>query len=259
MYREGPATVRSFAVVLAVVLLGASPPAASPPPPGASPRDRVTELAGTWTCRNPWGYLSTVVYRAERNGFIGIETRPNGTHIATTTFAPDANGWWRVDRTTSSSRFGGYAPPWTTGPWVVADPQKHGSEMRYERVDDHTITRTLNTHGRPPYTGDVCARGDAPPDPALCPLADIPPTVLQAAEPNTPLAAMQNRVSGIVDVLVSLDAQGHVVDATVTRSPSPLVNDASISAARRSRYQPALHDCKGAPGKYTFSVEYIAN
>jgi TonB family protein len=254
--------LRSLAVVLTVALLGASPPpapAASPAPDAAAATDRVPELAGTWTCRKPSGYLSIVVYRAERNGITGVETGSNGTQVATTTFARDANGWWRVDRTTSSGRFTGYAPAWTTGAWLVADPRKHGPEIRYERLDDRTLKRTLSVQGHPPYNGDVCARGDAPPDAALCALADVPPTVLHAAEPSTPLAAMQNRVNGVVDVLVSLDAEGRVVDATVTRSPSPLVNDASIAAARQSRYQPALHDCKPAPSKYTFSVEYMAN
>jgi TonB family protein len=69
---------------------------------------------------------------------------------------------------------------------------------------------------------------------------------------------MQERISGTVDVLVSLDAQGHVVNAAIKKSPAVVLNAASLAAARNSTYSPALHDCKPAPSEYTFTVQYIA-
>ena len=67
-------------------------------------------------------------------------------------------------------------------------------------------------------------------------------------EPDTPSLRMQNHIRASVDVLVSLDAAGHVVGATIERSGVAVVNDAALAAARGSTYQPALHDCKPVSG-----------
>jgi len=242
--------MRVFRVLLAIVLLGASPP---PVVPGG---DRVPELVGNWTCRNPAGVVSTVAYRMENGTVVGDEKTPGAPAVVHDRFRPDPGGGWRVDRDTADGRFTGYGPPWTTGPWVITDEHKHGSAIRYERVGHGTLWRTFSISGRPPYAGEVCAKGDVPPDPALCAVSDLPASVLRAMEPDTPLAAMESRITGKVDVLVSLDAGGRVVDAVIKQSPSVVLNDASLAAARRSTYRPALHDCKPVPSEYTFTVEY---
>ena len=245
---------RSLACMLAVALLGASPaPIPSSPPAG----DRVAELVGTWTCRNPAGGLSTAVYRAE-NGRIAVTEMSASGSIATDVFRPDPSGGWHVDRTIKSGTFSGYGPAWTTGPWVIADSQKHGSKILYERIDDRTLRRTFTMSDRAPYAGEVCAKGDVPPDPALCAVADIPAGVVRALVPDTPPEAQAKGVQGRVDVLVSLDAQGRVVDATIKHSDYAVLNAPSIASARNSTYIPALHDCKPAPSQYTFTVEYSA-
>ena len=243
--------MRSLRVVLAIVLLGASPAPASP---GG---DRVTELVGTWTCRDPAGVVSTVAYRMENGVIVADEKTPGAPGAAHDRFRPD-HGGWLVDRDTAYSRFSGYAPAWTTGPWVITDYQKHGLVIRYERVGDGTLWRSFSISGRPPYAGEVCAKGDVPPEPALCAVNDVPASVVRAAEPEPPPpVAMANGIQGRVDVLVSLDAGGRVVDAVVKKSPSGVLNGTSISAARRSTYRPALHDCKPVPSDYTFTVDYF--
>ena len=244
--------LRSLAVVLTVALLAASPIK----PAGTSRGDRVPKLVGTWTCRNPAGVISTIEYREVSGGIAADEKSPEPQAVAHEVFQRDGNGGWTVDRQTAFGRFSGYAPAWTTGPWIVTDVQKHGGEIRYERVGDGTLWRTFSTQGHPPYAGVVCARGDVPPDPALCAVADIPAEVLRPAEPETPLAAQRDNASGRVEVLVSLDAGGHVVDATIKQSPSNVLNEPSLAAARRSTYRAALHDCKPVPGQYTFTVDY---
>jgi len=249
--------LRSLAVLLAVALLAASPPPAAAPSAPAPAADRVAELAGSWTCRNPSGVLSTAAYRAERGGIAATETNTAGAVTATGVFTPNSSGW-SVERTTKYGTFSGYAPAWTTDPWIVTESQKHGAEILYARIDDRTLRRTFRISGRPAYAGEICAKGDAPPDPALCAVADVPAVVVHAMMPDTPVAAQQNHVSATVDVLVSLDAAGHVVSATIEKSGSVLVNDSALAAARGSTYQPALHDCKPAPSTYLFKVEYNA-
>ena len=243
--------MRSLAVLLAVALLAASPNKA----PGPVRGDRVPGLVGTWTCRNPAGAISTVVYR-EQDGGITADEKTAGAPAVHDRFQPESGGGWRVDRENAYTHFSGYGPAWTTGPWIVLEDQKHGAEIRYERPGDGTLRRTFGISGRPPFEADVCAKGDVPPDPALCAIADMPALVLRAVEPDTPLAAVQGHINGRVDVLVSLDAGGHVVDATIKQSASAVLNEASLAAARRSTYRAALHDCKPVPGQYTFTVDY---
>lgn len=244
--------MRSLAVLLAVALLAASPNN----PPGAADAGRVHELVGTWTCRNPAGVVSTVVYREQNGDVVAEEKTPGASAVVRDRFRKDPGGGWLVERDTGATHFSGYAPAWSANPWVITDSQKHGTEIRYERVGDGTLWRTLSVSGRPPYAGDVCAKGDVPPDPALCAVPDVPAAVLRAVEPDTPVAALQAHVTGRVEVLVSLDAGGHVVNATIAQSPSTLLNAPSLAAARASTYRAALHDCKPAPGQYSFAVQY---
>jgi hypothetical protein len=244
--------LRPLAVLLAVALLAASPNK----PPGAGHGGRVRDLVGTWTCRNPAGVISTVVYSEQAGDIVAEENTPGASAIVHDRFRKDPNGGWLVERDTGFTHFSGYAPAWSTNPWVITDSQKHGTEIRYERVGDGTLWRTLSFAGHPPYAGDVCAKGDVPPDPALCAVPDVPASVLHAMEPETPVAAMQAHITGRVDVLVSLDAAGHVVGASIATSASTLLNEASLAAARNSTYRAALHDCKPVRSEYTFAVDY---
>jgi len=242
--------VGPLAVLLAVTLLAASP---APAAPGS---DRVPELVGSWTCRNPAGVISRVEYRAD-NGEIVADEKTPGASVAHDRFRPEPAGGWNVDRYTAYGRFSGYGAAWTTGPWIVSDANKHGAQIRYERVGDGTLWRTFIMQGRT-YAGEVCAKGSVPPDPDLCPVRDVPASVLHAMEPDPPVAAMQAHVGGTVDVLVSLDAQGHVVSTAIKQSQAVVLNAASLAAARNSSYSPALHDCKPVPSEVTITVHYVA-
>jgi TonB family protein len=244
---------RSLALLAVAVLLAAS----SAPRPAAAATDRVADLAGTWTCREPYGALTTMVYRVD-NGGISADEMPLGrASTAHDRFTPDPAGGWRVERMTPRGRFTGHAAAWTADPWILTDATG-GGEIRYTRIDDRTIQRSLGVVNGRPYAGEVCAKGDAPPDPALCALHDTGPSVVTPARPDPPAVAQFNRITGTVHVLVSLDAEGRVVSAAIQQSPSALLNGASIDAARRSTYRPALHDCKPVPSEYLFSVDYTS-
>ena len=241
--------MRAVRALLAVLLLGASPPPAVPS------ADRVPELVGSWTCRNPAGALSTVTYRTENGAIVGTEKIP-GAGDAHDRFRPDPGGGWHVDRDTAYGRFSGFGPAWTTGPWVITDSNKHGTVIRYEHVGDGTLWRTFSIAGRPPYAGEVCAKGAAPPDPDLCAVVDVPASVVRAMEPDPPVEAIQNGVQGRVEVLVSLDATGRVVNTAIRKSSAVLLNAASLKSARESTYRPALHDCKPVASEYLFTVDF---
>lgn len=85
---------------------------------------------------------------------------------------------------------------------------------------------------------------------------DRPASIVRAVEPDIPPLAVQGGISGTVEVQVSLDDRGNVIDAVVTLSTSPILNDAALSAARRSTYQPEIKNGKGVATKYIFSVSF---
>jgi TonB family protein len=87
-----------------------------------------------------------------------------------------------------------------------------------------------------------------------CATPDAPAVVIRAVKPDLPPLGGERHVTGVVRVLVSLDAQGRVTDTRIERSSSQILNQAALDAAKKSTYQPALRDCTPVPSKYLFSV-----
>lgn len=87
-----------------------------------------------------------------------------------------------------------------------------------------------------------------------CATPDAPAAVIRAARPDLAPLGGERHVTGVVRVLVSLDAQGRVTDTRIERSSSQLLNRAALDAAKKSTYQPALRACSPIPSKYLFSV-----
>lgn len=85
-----------------------------------------------------------------------------------------------------------------------------------------------------------------------------PATTLKAITPDTPPFAQQHGISGEVEVLVSLDEKGHVVDAVVQSSPSAILNEAALAAAHKSTYRPEIKNGKPIAGKYIFLVDFTS-
>jgi TonB family protein len=249
--------IRPFAAALSILMLGATPP------PGVTP-DRLTALAGTtWTCRNPAGALSALTFLQNGSAIAADEVR-DGKSVARERFEPDPAGGWRVEHTTDYTAFTGHASAWTAAGLVADGSYAYlrgrvpavTSRIRFDLLNDTTLRRTLATGEREPFNGVVCAKGDAPPEPSLCAVHDLPAVTLHAVEPDTPYEAMNARITGTVHVLVSLDADSRVTDATIVKSPSVILNASSLAAARRSTYRTAIHDCKPVPTQYIFSIEY---
>ncbi len=257
------------AILAAVALLGAAPAPAASVAPG--PGGGIRSLVGAWTCRNPYGALTRLTFRADGDAVVTEEapSAPGAVPRPVKRYTPDAaSGGWRVTSGPGSqTTFAGTAPDWTGTSWQIdgtsttplpgSRPYVQQERITYERIDDATIKRSFaDGEAHRVVGGDVCARGDAPPPAGLCAVPDVGAYVFRSARPDPPAFAQQQGVFGLVEVLVSLDAQGRVVGTKVQSSPSAVLNGAALSAARLAAYRPALHDCVPVPSTYLFSVEF---
>jgi TonB family protein len=251
------------AVALLAAALVPAPSAAA-----AAPADHVGALVGNWTCRDPRGKLTRLAFSADGTALVAYETAPGaGPEVSPPQrYVPD-HGGWLVTSVGASRTFSGSAPAWTGVTWDIDGsefaappayaPRSVPERISYERVDANTIRRTV-AYG-PEHRvvgGEVCARGEEPTSPSLCAAHDVPPRVVRAVEAETPLLAQQQGISGTVRVRVSLDADGMPVAIKIQESPSAILNNSAIFAARRSTYQPALRDCVPVPSDYLFSVSF---
>ena len=109
----------------------------------------------------------------------------------------------------------------------------------------------------PPATTPVVT-----PKPSPTPLTCARPTVaamtLRAMEPDTPALAQQQGISGIVHVVVSLDAESRVVGTRIQSSPSAVLNDAALAAARGSQFRTEVKNCEPVAADYVFSVDFTS-
>ena len=79
---------------------------------------------------------------------------------------------------------------------------------------------------------------------------------LHAVAPKVPPLAVQQGIEGIVQVVVTLDADSHVTGTRIQRSPSAILNGVSLEAARSSTYQTEIRNCVPIAADYIFSVQF---
>ena len=263
--------MRVFAVALSILLLDAAAPERTAP--GEMGRvtpltDRAFQLAGTWSCRGGYGDVTRLSYRPDGDGFVETQSSTEaGGPDTVTRFRHEATGGWRVERAYRGGGFDGTAPAWSGDTWPVSgvsyqhwDGKRHefpapteqyqlvgGGMLRISHIDVHTAQFT-------PFS--VCARGEAPPDASICVAPELPAIVVGAVEPDMPQMAVMQRISGQVVVLVSIDANDHVVGTRIKSSAYALLNLAALNSARQSRYHTARHDCKPVPSEYEFTVDF---
>jgi TonB family protein len=96
------------------------------------------------------------------------------------------------------------------------------------------------------------------PTPQSCARPNVPATTIRAVEPDTPAIAQQQNISGTVQVIVSLDANSNVTGTRIQSSPSAILNNAALSAARQSKFQTEIRDCKPIAADYIFSVDFTS-
>jgi TonB family protein len=80
--------------------------------------------------------------------------------------------------------------------------------------------------------------------------------LVNAAQAETPPIAQQQGISGEVTVVVSLDENSKLISATVSKSPSAILNQAAINAAKASTYKTRIEACKPVADSYRFLVEF---
>jgi TonB family protein len=94
------------------------------------------------------------------------------------------------------------------------------------------------------------------PTPQACAHPNVSPSTTHAADPDMPQMAQQQGITGTVQVQVSLDANSHIVGTKIYSSPSALLNNAALAAARASTFQTEITNCKPQAADYLFSVEF---
>jgi TonB family protein len=70
--------------------------------------------------------------------------------------------------------------------------------------------------------------------------AITPPTVLTHVDASYPRAAVPSGVHADVELVVTVDADGHVSDVKVAQSGGPELDEAAITAIRQWTFRPAL-------------------
>jgi hypothetical protein len=125
--------------------------------------------------------------------------------------------------------------------------------LSYALRSDGTLLRTASSDGT--TDTQTCTREPAPVVRA-CAQPDLPPTTLHALDPSLSADATYQRIAGTVVLRLVLDDRSNVLWADVIRSPSPLLNEASIQAVRGSTFRTEIRDCKGIPAEYVFTYEY---
>jgi len=82
--------------------------------------------------------------------------------------------------------------------------------------------------------------------------------MVNAVQPQTPPIAQQQGITGEVTVVVTLDAQSQLVSAAISQSPSALLDNAALAAARASTYQTEIVNCKPVGDSFRLLIEFQA-
>lgn len=91
----------------------------------------------------------------------------------------------------------------------------------------------------------------------VCAVPNADASTTQAVEPDYPDIARQQGAVGTTQVKVSLDATGHVTDASIAKSAgNASLDQAAIKAARASSFSPEIVNCVKTAGSYIFRADF---
>ncbi len=123
-------------------------------------------------------------------------------------------------------------------------------------------------HGRHPISSAGPTAVPATPTPSPrpsasanpCGVANAPAALLSApTPPPIPANVRATVTSGITDIRVTLDPQGHVLTATMVRSSGNAALDAlGLQMAKDASYTPARMACRPIVGSYEFTAKFVA-
>jgi Gram-negative bacterial TonB protein C-terminal len=94
------------------------------------------------------------------------------------------------------------------------------------------------------------------PLPASCSQASVPATTLNAYAPDTPPLAQQQKLRGVVVILVTLASDDHTIGARVEATSDPIFNPAALEAANKSRFRTQTFRCRKVYASYLFDVTF---
>ena len=89
-----------------------------------------------------------------------------------------------------------------------------------------------------------------------CAQPNVPAGVVRSVDPETPAMAVQQGIKGDVQVVVSLDEQSRITGAVVQSSPSKILNQVALDAARASTFQTEVWDCRPVAADYLSIVPF---
>jgi TonB family protein len=100
--------------------------------------------------------------------------------------------------------------------------------------------------------------GPALPTPAAVPCEhpNVPGKTTFAFTPKMPAMAAHQGIEGVVYVAVALDEKSHITGTRIISSPSAILNNAALEAARNSTFQTQIRNCKPVPGDFVFGVVF---
>ena len=91
-----------------------------------------------------------------------------------------------------------------------------------------------------------------------CAIANGPAALINYVRPQYPDAARMEGASGTALVLVNVDAQGFNRSQRIFKSSgNAMLDQAALTAARNSTYQPAFAQCTPVPGQYLFRADFL--
>lgn len=82
------------------------------------------------------------------------------------------------------------------------------------------------------------------------------PAVLDAPAPQYPEVPLQDRVQVVVELVLTLDAQGRVTEAEVARSVGPAFDEEALRAARLYKFSPARRDGVATSARIAVQVQF---
>jgi TonB family protein len=79
--------------------------------------------------------------------------------------------------------------------------------------------------------------------------------VLSKVAPEYPELARRNRFTGTVDLVIQIDAQGHVASASAWNGPA-LLRQAAVDAVKKWKYRPATRSGVPVPSQARVAVVF---
>ncbi len=149
---------------------------------------------------------------------------------------------------------------------VPPDPRKPAiAAEKVKPLEDLTV---LDLEGEPPPEEEAEAEGAAPgatPAPSLAagvpsepaPGLIEPPVVLSRVEPAYTDLARRAAIEGTVELEVSIDASGKVVDVEVVRGLPLGLSEAAAQAVRRWTFRPARTTAGAVASRKTVRVQFV--